>query len=491
MGTQGKGKKNFGRENFMKRKMWGSRWVSASALFCAGVVCLAGCAAGDGTEHTAVPELPESDTMAQQPESLENIEEESGAQDTDSAPGGGQDGTAETGESTDQGNGETVAVEKAQALSQAMIRHYYGGVLSQITGVRQLPDGDLDTAFLVDGSGQMRDNRFAVTDIDGDGREELIVSYSTACMANMFEQIYDYDPVTGKLKVQLTAFPAFTYYDNGFIKAEWSHNQGYGELWPFKLYRYDVGNDSYVEAGTVDTWDKAISETWYEDQPFPDALDTDGDGTLYHICREGEEYTCAYEDYKYNKADYEAWYGELMDGAKEVTVPYQPIAYESFQDYAPVYLRMLAEEAGKERTDMEADLGLLILEEDRFLDAAQKLLSEKYGVTMEQPDPNFEEWTAGSVDGKELFAFEALNAGHISYMGEKFKDVTIFGIYPGISVDGAWEKLKTYGFYASPYGEVENCLITGEGFGNISIWLTAEDHVVTEITVGPYCAFAG
>lgn len=295
----------------------------------------------------------------------------------------------------------------------------------------------------------------------------------------------------GELKVQFTAFPALTYYDNGFIKAEWSHNQGYGELWPFTLYRYDVGNDSYVEAGTVDTWDKAISETWYEDQLFPDALDTDGDGTLYCICREGEEYTCAYEDYKYNKADYEAWYGELMDGAKEITVPYQPIAYESFQDYTPVYLKMLAEEAGRERTDTEADLGLLILEEDHFLDAAQKLLSEKYGVAMEQPDPDFEEWTVGSVDGKELFAFEALNAGHISYMGEKFKDVTIFGIYPGIRVDGAWEKLKAYGFYASPYGEMENCLITGEGFGNISIWLTAQDQVVTEITVGPYCAFAG
>ena len=53
------------------------------------------------------------------------------------------------------------------------------------------------------------------------------------------------------------------------------------------------------------------------------------------------------------------------------------------------------------------------------------------------------------------------------------------------------EEHTSDGFYASPYGEVENCLITGEGFGNISICFSAEDHVVTEITVGPYCAFAG
>lgn len=425
----------------MKRKIEGSGWVSACALFCAGAVFLTGCGAGGSTGQTAAPEMPENDTAAQ-PELSENMEKQTAVADVDSAPDSGQDGKTDVEEHAGSESKDAVTSERAQA----QIRHYYGGVLSQITGVRKLPDGDLDTSFLDDGSGQMRDNRFAVADIDGDGREELIVSYSTACMESMFERIYDYDPVSEELKVQFTAFPALTYYDNGFIKAEWSHNQGGGELWPFTLYRYDTENDSYVEAGTVDTWDKAISETWYE---------------------------------------------ELMDGAKEIVVPYQPIGYESFQDFTPVYLKMLAEEAGKERTDTEADLGLLILEEDRFLDAAQKLLSEKYGVTMEQPDPNFEEWTVGLRDGKELFAFEALNAGHISYMGEKFKDVTIFGIYPGISVDSAWEKLKAYGFYASPYGEVENCLITGEGFGNISICFSAEDHVVTEITVGPYCAFAG
>lgn len=269
--------------------------------------------------------------------------------------------------------------------------------------------------------------------------EELIVSYSNACTAGMFERVYDYDPVLGELKDEFCAYPALTYYDNGFIKADWSHNQGYGELWPFTLYRYDEESDSYVEAGTVATWDKEIREQWFsgpDGQPFPDELDTDGDGTLYYICREGEECTYAYEDYKYNKTDYEAWYGEMMDEAKA-------------------------------------------------------LLSERYGVVMERPDTDFEEWTVGLHDGKERFTFEALNAGHIGYNEEQVEDVTVFGIYPGISVDAAWEKLKDYGFYASSYSEVENCLITGEGFGNISIWFSEENGVVTTITAGPYCAFAG
>ena len=110
---------------------------------------------------------------------------------------------------------------------------------------------------------------------------------------------------------------------------------------------------------------------------------------------------------------------------------------------------------------------------------------------MERPDPDFEEWTVGLHDGKERFTFEALNAGHIGYNEEQVEDVTVFGIYPGISVDAAWEKLKDYGFYASSYSEVENCLITGEGFGNISIWFSEENGEVTTITAGPYCAFAG
>ena len=70
-------------------------------------------------------------------------------------------------------------------------------------------------------------------------------------------------------------------------------------------------------------------------------------------------------------------------------------------------------------------------------------------------------------------------------------DVTIFGIYPGLSVDAAWKKLKAYGFYASPYGEVENCLITGEGFGKICVTFLEENGRVTTISAGPFCAFAG
>lgn len=458
----------------------GSLKIGTATLLCVSVIFFAGCAAKEdiskGDKTAGEEQMPEDDKDAPSDAAEAPVLEEGTLDSAD----------AENEEGSDEGN-----ADQAQTLQEAQIRHYYSAILSQIIGEWRLPDDELDTSSLEAGFGEMRDNHFAVTDIDGDGREELIVSYANASMAGMFEMVYDYNPVSGELKREFLDFPALTYYNNGIIKAEWSHNQGPGEFWPFTLYRYEPDSDSYETVGVVDTWDKAIREEWYEGQPFPDELDTDGDGTMYHICKEGEVYSYKYEDYKYNQADFDEWFSGYTEGAKELFIEYHPMEYEFFADFTPSYLKLLADEAGKERTDTASDLGLLILNEDYFLNAAKDLLAEKYDVELDQPEPNFEEWTVGLKDGRELFSFEALNAGHIGYKEERVEDVTIFGIYPGISVDGAWEKLRAYGFYASPYGEVENCLITGEGFGNVSIWFSAEDNVVTDITVGPFCAFAG
>lgn len=448
-------------------------------ILCAASMLLAGCGGKDsGTEQLDIEPIKQTDgesgNVSADGAEISEWEAEDAPDSADT------DNKAEQDEEN---------AEQSQALYAAQVRHYYAGILSQIIAARQLPDGELDTSSLDAGFGEMRDNHFAVTDIDGDGREELIVSYVNASMAGMMEIIYEYDPAVGELKRELTQWPALTYFDNGIIKAEASHNHTHGEFWPFALYQYEAGSDSYQQIAYVHTWDKEFSDV-YEGQPFPDELDTDRDGTLYNIS-EGAEATYEYEDYKYNQADYEAWYSGMMEGAKEVSIDYQPMEHEFFADFAPAYLRLKAGEANGERSDTADDLGLLILQEDRFLDAAQNLLSEKYGVELEQPEPEFEERTVGLVDGKEVFSFTALDAGDLFYSGEKVGDVTIFGIYPGISVDGAWKKLQAYGFYASPYGEVENCLITGDGFGNISIWFSVEDNKVTQITVMPFCAFAG
>ena len=409
--------------------------------------------------------------------------------------------TPEDAEETEEASVEVqereLSAEEAEALQAAQIRHYYSGVLSELTAAWRLPDMEVDTSSLEGGFGEMRDNSFAVTDIDGDGREELIISYANASMAGVFEVIYDYDPKTEQLRQEFLQFPSIAYFDNGVISAQASHNHSRGmDFWPIDLYRYQAEQDAYEWIGYVDTWGRSWSEFFDADEskPFPEELDVDGDGILYNIqTGSPDAISYDYEEYCHNKADYEEWYQEIMAGADEIQIDREPLEYVSFADFTAHYLSMLADYANIGRTDTETDLGLLILknEEEYFLDASKKLLTESYEVVIEQPYPDGEEYTVGVVDGKEIFSFTELNAGYLGYEKEKVGDVTIFGIYPGLSVDAAWKKLKAYGFYASPYGEVENCLITGEGFGNICVTFLEENGRVTTISAGPFCAFAG
>lgn len=474
-------------------KIRSNRRNAAGVLLCAGALFFTACGVSDSagqdvkTAETEQSEMAGSGTemkQADKSETADGGEPDVSAEKEEAAADGGQDENA--GE-------KAVPAETLQELGQAKTRHYYSGILSQVMAAWRLPDMELSVGTSADDTldaEEMAKNCFAIADVDQDGREELLVRWTTTITAGSLEAVYDYNPDSGELKNEFYAYPSLTYYDNGVIKAEWSHNQvPPAAFWPCTFYQYGQEINSYVEIGSLRAWDD-IGEEW----DFPTERDGDGDGTIYEIVKAGEEYSgydSDYEGFIFNQSDVDEWLNGFMEGAQELSIAYYPMKHESFADFTPAYLKMLAEEAGRERTDTASDLGLLILGEEHFLDAAQMLLSEKYGVEMEQPDPAFEEWTVGKKDGKELFSFEALNGGSIGYRDEKLKDVTIFGIYPGISVDGAWEKLKAYGFYASSYPEVENCLVTGEGFDNISIWFSAEDGLVTDITVGPYCAFAG
>ncbi|MBD5526006.1 MAG: hypothetical protein HDR04_16615 [Lachnospiraceae bacterium] len=468
----------------MKEKK-GSLKIGTAALLCVGVIFFAGCVSrddistsGEIAREEQEEQLPEDDKE----ESLETAEapvlEEGVLDSTD----------AENEENSDEEN-----AEKAQALYKAQIRHYYSGVLSLVITTKQLPDKITENWNHDESDSEVAIHDFALADIDQDGREELLIRCTISPMNNMSEMVYDYNPISGKLKLELAWSPPPIYYNNGISKCELHYNHEAGELRPFMIYCYQSVCDSYMAVASVVDWNKALVDKWWTDgRPFPDELDTDGDGILYniYIIGEGEE-SYEYEDYKYNLTDFDEVFGRYTEGAKELSIEYQPMEYESFADFTPAYLKLLADEAGKERTDTASDLGLMILNEDHFLDAAKTLLSEKYNVELERPEPNVEERMVGLKDGREVFSFDALNAGHISYKGEQVDDVTIFGIYPGIRVGGAWRSLRAYGFYATYYGEVKNRLITGEGFGNVSIEFSVEDNVVTEITVGPYCAFAG
>lgn len=219
---------------------------------------------------------------------------------------------------------ETTSTEELDFDRKAMSEAYID-ILENIYTNHKLPDGSEMDFF--EGS-DISENKFAVYDIDQDGKDELIIEYSTASMAGMVELIYGFDSNTNTVIEEFVEFPYLEFFDNGTIKAGWSHNQGLaGDFWPFTLYQYDEKEDRYNSVGMVDAWDKSFWETDYEGNYFPEDSDIDGDGIVYYMMLDGE--------YERNKAvnieEYKQWYNSYVGDAKTVEIPFVRLTQENIQ----------------------------------------------------------------------------------------------------------------------------------------------------------------
>ena len=150
--------------------------------------------------------------------------------------------------------------------------------------------------------------RYTITDIDGDGFEELLLIQDTGVMASMDYLVLDGQG--GQLRAELEVFPSLTFYENGYVRADASHNQGLaGDFWPYALYRYDAESDSYQKVAAVDAWDGSIHAQDYAGNPFPKDADASGAGIVYYVAENGETYgdngTFAVEPM--DQADFQKW----------------------------------------------------------------------------------------------------------------------------------------------------------------------------------------
>ena len=171
----------------------------------------------------------------------------------------------------------------------------------------------------------MAENQFAVCDVDGDGREELVLQYLTANMvAGMRALIYDTDE-NGGLRLQFSEFPNLTFYDNGAIQAGWSHNQGLaGDFWPYTLYVYNPESDLYRDVGSVDAWSRD-----FQPQNYPADTDTSNSGFVYYVYRDmGTEYGVIPP---VDESEYLQWREEYLAGAAELELPWQSLTAEHIQ----------------------------------------------------------------------------------------------------------------------------------------------------------------
>lgn len=203
-------------------------------------------------------------------------------------------------------------------------REAYQFALQQIAFEHIYPDGT-DTGFDGD-SGFIEDNHFALTDINRDGQEELIVQFVTAPMAGNIETVYAYREEDDTMEPLLRVFPAVTYYDNGVVKAEWSHGSALAgeDYWPYDLYRYRQETGTYVLMAQVDMWSREMGAVDAQGNPYPEDVDKEHSGTVFLLTRDGARETVSREAYA-------EWLEGVTGNAGVLTVPYQGLTEENIR----------------------------------------------------------------------------------------------------------------------------------------------------------------
>ena len=202
-------------------------------------------------------------------------------------------------------------------------RKRFGEILWNAYLKGELPDGSkLDWTS----SKGAAENHFAVTDIDGDGKEELLLSWTNASMAGHSFVIFGCRQ--GAVYTQFSGFPSLRFYDNAAIEEDWSHNQGWsGRFWPHYAYRYNPQSDLYEQVGFVEGWDKRVVS-----EGFPDDIDADGDGLVYDVRSADADWTIGsrYEPERMMDGPaYEEWRQSYLNGSQEVEIGLIPLTEEN------------------------------------------------------------------------------------------------------------------------------------------------------------------
>lgn len=156
-------------------------------------------------------------------------------------------------------------------------RKIYAATLRNLLYSSILPDGSI--AEVAAGA----NSQFTVYDVDHDSREELVLLYDPGVTAAARGYIIDYDKDMEKIYIQIEEFPAFTFLSNGNLKVLSSHNQSYGDMWPYIFYKYVPESDTYELIGYVHSEDKHIFETNGFEEQYPDETDISGAGTVYYV----------------------------------------------------------------------------------------------------------------------------------------------------------------------------------------------------------------
>ena len=233
-----------------------------------------------------------------------------------------ENGSSETAEpdiKSQETTRDTQDVDKEQLYSK------YKEALENILNKKVLPDGDelitLDDSEIPD----LSEDTFAICDVDGDGVEELLINHSNAPMVGMTFYMVQYDAEKDVMYTELKDYPGVTFYQNGYVTIQASHNQGKsGEFWPYAIYQYNAETDQYDFVKYIDAWDKEYFPKDVEGNAYQDDIDTSKTGIVYYLYSDLTKETTPVDVKEYDKLVNDT-YGK----SSKVKIPYQSITAEN------------------------------------------------------------------------------------------------------------------------------------------------------------------
>ena len=209
---------------------------------------------------------------------------------------------------------ETEAAPETEAPGETQPPEEEGPNLRTLYGefLRQVHDSPQDYGEIDD----IEACQFAIGDVDQDGAEELVISFTGTYTAAQYAGLWSAQ--TGRVE-QIAQFgPTCQFYAGGIVQEMGSHNQTYGAtIWPYRLYQWAGGEYAVL----ADVWcaDQAIDLDGVEYQA---AQDLDGDGVIYFVTQNLE--TAAL-----TQAEYQDFVDQYIPAEGENVLDWQALTLEN------------------------------------------------------------------------------------------------------------------------------------------------------------------
>lgn len=332
-------------------------------------------------------------------------------------------------------------------------------------------------------------NQYCITDIDNDGIDELLVSVTQSCMADMRFVVYNYDLQKEEVQIEISEFPSPVFYENGTIEAGLSHNQGIGDaIWPYDAYRYNSQTDGYEWIGAASSWDGDLYPNGYGNESFPTDIDKDGDKIIYMVTK--EDGTSVNMD----NAEYDAWEKEIFGDKKEIDIYslWQDIKMDNYYPLTEAYIKDCIKQGDRTLSKGTTDIGSMYMS-DKDTEPLKEKLESKLGTKF-VPEDDYEEYEYLNYADEECFGIVYQDGGGISYANNAVDNVTMCGVYPGMTESEAKKSIEAYGFVeeAFEYNDPENKYYkTSDAPGSFYISYEVKDGKITRVSMNSGCKFAG